>query len=144
MLAEALAAAEAAGVAGKDVTPFILGRFHERTDGESLRVNVDLVLRNAGARGADRGGPRRGLSRAAAPLVVRGRRRHDRRHRPAVAAPLAAGSDTPAEIVLRPGGSAANTAAWLGHLGVPVVLVGRVGDDALGARRGARPCATTA
>lgn len=48
VLAEALAAAEAAGVAGKDVTPFILGRFHERTAGESLRVNVDLVLRNAG------------------------------------------------------------------------------------------------
>ena len=47
VLAEALAAAEAAGVAGKDVTPFILGRFHERTDGESLRVNVALVLRNA-------------------------------------------------------------------------------------------------
>ena len=44
---EALAAAEAAGVAGKDVTPFILGRFHERTAGASLRVNVDLVLRNA-------------------------------------------------------------------------------------------------
>lgn len=47
VLAEALAAAEAAGVAGKDVTPFILGRFHERTAGASLRVNVDLVLRNA-------------------------------------------------------------------------------------------------
>ena len=47
VLAEALAAAEAAGVTGKDVTPFILGRFHERTAGASLRVNVDLVLRNA-------------------------------------------------------------------------------------------------
>jgi ribokinase len=44
--------------------------------------------------------------------------------------PPATGSDTPAEIVLRPGGSAANTAAWLGHLGVPVVFAGRVGDDA--------------
>lgn len=49
-----------------------------------------------------------------------------------MAGPLATGSDTPAEIVLRPGGSAANTAAWLGHLGVPVVMVGCVGDDALG------------
>ncbi len=47
VLAEALAAADAAGITGKDVTPFILGRFHERTAGESLRVNVDLVLRNA-------------------------------------------------------------------------------------------------
>ena len=47
VLAEALAAAEAAGIAGKDVTPFILGRFHDRTGGESLLVNVSLVLRNA-------------------------------------------------------------------------------------------------
>ena len=47
VLAEALASAEAEGVAGKDVTPFILGRFHARTGGESLRCNVTLVLRNA-------------------------------------------------------------------------------------------------
>jgi pseudouridylate synthase len=47
VLAEALDAAAAAGIAGKDATPFILGRFHERTDGESVRVNVDLVMRNA-------------------------------------------------------------------------------------------------
>jgi pseudouridine-5'-phosphate glycosidase len=46
-LAEALAAAEAAGVRGREATPFVLGRFHERTVGESVRVNVALVLRNA-------------------------------------------------------------------------------------------------
>jgi sugar/nucleoside kinase (ribokinase family) len=45
--------------------------------------------------------------------------------------PLAPGSDTPARIALRPGGSAANVAAWLARAGVPVALVGRVGDDAL-------------
>jgi sugar/nucleoside kinase (ribokinase family) len=49
-----------------------------------------------------------------------------------VAEPLAVGSDTAARIALRPGGSAANTAAWLGRLGVPVVFVGCVGDDAFG------------
>jgi pseudouridylate synthase len=47
VLAEALTAATAAGIAGKDATPFILGRFHERTAGESVRVNVALVMRNA-------------------------------------------------------------------------------------------------
>jgi pseudouridine-5'-phosphate glycosidase len=47
VLAEALAAAAAAGVSGKEATPFVLGRFHDRTDGESVRVNVALVLRNA-------------------------------------------------------------------------------------------------
>jgi pseudouridylate synthase len=46
-LAEALAAAQAAGVSGREATPFVLGRFHERTAGESVRVNVALVLRNA-------------------------------------------------------------------------------------------------
>ena len=37
----------AQGVRGRDVTPFLLARFHERTGGESLRANVRLVLRNA-------------------------------------------------------------------------------------------------
>ena len=32
---------------GRDVTPFLLERFHSRTGGESLRANVRLVLRNA-------------------------------------------------------------------------------------------------
>jgi pseudouridine-5'-phosphate glycosidase len=51
VLADALAAAEAEEVAGVDVTPFILARFHERTAGESLRVNIRLVLRNVALAG---------------------------------------------------------------------------------------------
>jgi pseudouridine-5'-phosphate glycosidase len=47
VLEEALQAADAAGATGKDATPFVLARFHERTGGESLRVNVALVLANA-------------------------------------------------------------------------------------------------
>jgi pseudouridylate synthase len=47
VLREGLEAAAAAGVAGRDVTPFLLERFHSRTEGESLRANVRLVLRNA-------------------------------------------------------------------------------------------------
>ena len=47
VLAEALRAADDAGAAGKAATPFVLGRFHEGTGGESVRVNVALVLRNA-------------------------------------------------------------------------------------------------
>ncbi|HEY2042723.1 MAG TPA: carbohydrate kinase family protein [Jatrophihabitans sp.] len=47
-------------------------------------------------------------------------------------AELAVGSDTPAPVVVRHGGSAANTAAWLAALGVAATFVGRVGDDPFG------------
>jgi sugar/nucleoside kinase (ribokinase family) len=47
---------------------------------------------------------------------------------------LVPGSDRPAPIRLQGGGSAANTAAWLAAAGVPVTLVGRIGDDDLGER----------
>lgn len=40
-------------------------------------------------------------------------------------------SDTNAEIRMRPGGSAGNVAAWLGHLGADAVFCGRVGADAI-------------
>ncbi|MEV6813485.1 PfkB family carbohydrate kinase [Micromonospora sp. NPDC051296] len=50
-------------------------------------------------------------------------------------APPAAGSDTPAAIQFSGGGQAANTASWLAAQGVPVTLVGAVGDDAAGRDR---------
>jgi pseudouridine-5'-phosphate glycosidase len=42
-----LAAAAAQGVTGKDVTPFLLARFHHDTEGASLAANVALALSNA-------------------------------------------------------------------------------------------------
>ena len=42
-----------------------------------------------------------------------------------------AASDTVSEIRMTAGGSAANVAAWLGHLGTPVRFVGRCGVDAV-------------
>jgi pseudouridylate synthase len=47
VLAEGLIAAEAAGVHGKDVTPFLLDYLAEETSGASLEANVELVVRNA-------------------------------------------------------------------------------------------------
>lgn len=38
---------EKLGVRGKDVTPFLLGRFHERTGGASLAVNKEIIRQNA-------------------------------------------------------------------------------------------------
>ena len=46
-----LALLESEGVSGKDVTPRLLEYFHAATHGESLRVNVELVLSNAGLAG---------------------------------------------------------------------------------------------
>jgi pseudouridine-5'-phosphate glycosidase len=47
VLEAGLAAAEASGVRGKDVTPFLLDFFHTATQGRSLEVNVALVKSNA-------------------------------------------------------------------------------------------------
>ena len=47
VLVSGLAAAESAGVRGKDVTPFLLDWFHRQTHGASLTANVALVLSNA-------------------------------------------------------------------------------------------------
>jgi pseudouridine-5'-phosphate glycosidase len=43
----ALTDAATAGVHGRDVTPFLLGRIHELTGGESERANKELVYANA-------------------------------------------------------------------------------------------------
>src|SRR3982751_810570 len=48
-------------------------------------------------------------------------------------APLAPGDDTRARTTLRPGGQAANVAAWAAEVGAEPRLVARVGSDAAGA-----------
>jgi pseudouridine-5'-phosphate glycosidase len=47
VLADALAAASAAGIRGGATTPFLLDRFHRGTGGATLEANVALVRRNA-------------------------------------------------------------------------------------------------
>jgi pseudouridylate synthase len=47
VLAEGLAAADANGVRGKDITPFLLDFFHRETRGASVAANIALVLSNA-------------------------------------------------------------------------------------------------
>ncbi len=46
--------------------------------------------------------------------------------------PIRHDTDTPARIDVHVGGSAANTAVWLGHLGAPATFAGRAGADDLG------------
>ncbi|WPY95356.1 pseudouridine-5'-phosphate glycosidase [Limimaricola variabilis] len=47
VIEQALAEAEAQGIAAKAVTPFLLGRIFELTEGRSLDANIALVLNNA-------------------------------------------------------------------------------------------------
>ena len=47
LIEEAVAQAEDQGVSGQDVTPFVLGRLHERSDGRTLAANRELVVANA-------------------------------------------------------------------------------------------------
>lgn len=47
LIDQAVAAAEASGIAAKEVTPFLLSKIFELTGGESLRANIALVLNNA-------------------------------------------------------------------------------------------------
>ena len=47
--------------------------------------------------------------------------------------PITYASDTPARISQQPGGSGANTAAWLAASGGRVTFIGSAGDDAFGA-----------
>ena len=44
---EAVAEAESRGITGKDVTPFLLGKIKDVTEGKSLEANIALVKNNA-------------------------------------------------------------------------------------------------
>jgi pseudouridine-5'-phosphate glycosidase len=47
VLAEGLAGLARDGITGKAVTPYLLAHFHSATGGQSLAVNVRIILRNA-------------------------------------------------------------------------------------------------
>ena len=51
LIDEAIEQAELEGVAGQAVTPFVLSRLHERSDGRTLEVNRELAAANAGLAG---------------------------------------------------------------------------------------------
>ena len=47
ILASGLARAKIEGITGKSVTPFLLEHFHATSEGESLRVNIDIIKSNS-------------------------------------------------------------------------------------------------
>jgi pseudouridine-5'-phosphate glycosidase len=52
LIEKAVAAADSGGVSGQAVTPFVLAYLHEHSNGETRRVNRDLIVANAGLAGA--------------------------------------------------------------------------------------------
>ena len=129
-IAEAVAEAKAKGIAKKEVTPFLLAP-RRRAD----RRSQPRSQHGAGREQRDRRGAGRGRTdapvspgrpAAAAPrILVVGDLMIDTIVKPE--GPLVRGSDRRAAIVDRPGGSAANQAAWLAHFGAAVDFVARVG-----------------
>jgi pseudouridine-5'-phosphate glycosidase len=47
ILVSGLAGASAQGISGKDVTPFLLEHFHTASQGESLKVNIEIIKSNS-------------------------------------------------------------------------------------------------
>ena len=47
ILASGLAKAEKEGITGKAVTPFLLEHFHTASEGESLKVNIEIIKSNS-------------------------------------------------------------------------------------------------
>jgi pseudouridine-5'-phosphate glycosidase len=47
ILASGLASASTQGISGKDVTPFLLEHFHTASQGESLKVNIEIIKSNS-------------------------------------------------------------------------------------------------
>ena len=117
VIADALAAADAAGVRGKDVTPFVLDHLHRASDGATLAVNVRLVLRNAELAGRIAAALRRPAARR--DRRRRRRRRHRRRRRPRRGPGARLGPARPS-IRTRGGGAGANVAVHLARLGTTV------------------------
>jgi pseudouridine-5'-phosphate glycosidase len=51
LIEEALTEAARQGVRGPAITPFVLARLHERSDGRTLRANRELIVGNAALAG---------------------------------------------------------------------------------------------
>ena len=144
----ALAEADGAGVRGRDVTPFLLKRVNELTDGASLAANIALIKNNAlagaqiavalSAMAASPDAPEvAGVGVAPAtsaePVVVIGGVVADLVASPPAGGALLPRTSTPGALALSPGGVARNVAEGLARLGVAARLLSAVGDDALAA-----------
>ena len=129
---QAVKEAHEQGVAGKDVTPFLLARIAQLTGDESLKSNVALILNNAQVGAelavllAQQGGEKK------APLAVVGGAARDVSYR-SESAFVAGESNVCSDHSSYSGGVARNVAECLARLSsAPVRFASLVGDDAAG------------
>jgi pseudouridine-5'-phosphate glycosidase/pseudouridine kinase len=156
---QALAEAGAAGVAGRDTTPFLLKRIAELTGGDSLASNIALIKNNAavgaqiatslaelqrrtapggrlrgGGGGGDSGGAEGALphSRNDRQPIVVGGAVADIVASPAAGSTVLLRTSSPGTLRVSPGGVGRNIAEGLARLGAHPLLLAAVGDDAFG------------
>jgi pseudouridine-5'-phosphate glycosidase/sugar/nucleoside kinase (ribokinase family) len=156
---QALAEAGAAGVAGRDTTPFLLKRIAELTGGDSLASNIALIKNNAavgaqiatslaelqrctapggrlrgGGGGGDSGGAEGALphSRNDRQPIVVGGAVADLVASPAAGSTVLLRTSSPGTLRVSPGGVGRNIAEGLARLGAHPLLLAAVGDDAFG------------
>lgn len=156
---QALAEAGAAGVAGRDTTPFLLKRIAELTGGDSLASNIALIKNNAavgaqiatslaelqrrtapggrlrgGGGGGDSGGAEGALphSRNDRQPIVVGGAVADLVASPAACSTVLLRTSSPGTLRVSPGGVGRNIAEGLARLGAHPLLLTAVGDDAFG------------
>lgn len=156
---QALAEAGAAGVVGRDTTPFLLKRIAELTGGDSLASNIALIKNNAavgaqiatslaelqrrtapggrlrgGGGGGDSGGAEGALphSRNDRQPIVVGGAVADLVASPAACSTVLLRTSSPGTLRVSPGGVGRNIAEGLARLGAHPLLLTAVGDDAFG------------
>jgi pseudouridine-5'-phosphate glycosidase/sugar/nucleoside kinase (ribokinase family) len=131
----ALREADETNIVGPAVTPFLLKRISELTDGDSLRSNLSLVEANAmvGAEIAvaiaSRNAVGMAISRPKSRVVVVGGAVKDIVAKPFPGAKLALGTSNPGSCIESDGGVGRNVAEVLGRLGMAPIFFTSVGRD---------------
>jgi hypothetical protein len=124
---QALAEAKQRGIAGRDVTPFLLKRINELTGGESLRSNIALIKNNAATGARTAALVSKLHATAHGRVIVVGGSNQDLIGRPTQGVTLQVGTSNPGQLIRSWGGVARNVAEVLGRLNARPCLVSVVG-----------------
>ena len=123
----------AQGITGKAVTPFLLEHFHTASQGESLKVNIEIIKSNSALSCRYCSCSNKVASLMSIKVYCIGDVMLDIVAQiPTTPHELHLGNDTRTVISTHGGGAGGNVASWLAVLGNDVTMVGRIGNDAAG------------